>query len=345
MSKAAYKRRDAVLKIIVSEYIATATPVASEAILRHHSLGVSPATIRNDMASLEDDGYITRPYTSSGGVPLDKGYRFYVENISGHTDLTGDEQKRIRRLLDTAVDEYDRLLKIAAGVMARLVGNAAIVTFPKSVECRYKHIELVSMQQYVAMLVLILSNAVLRRQTIKFGEPVDQGQLSEAAIKFNREYAGRTRNQVAARKLEMTPLEKKISGIISEVMAGEDAIEYESSYFEGLRLMLEQPEFVQRERMLGVLELMEAKGWLRNVIDWQVTDEGVKVIIGGENRESALHDLSLVFSHYGVPDQVQGAVGIIGPKRMDYSRAISTVNYISGLLSELVARVCRDESR
>jgi heat-inducible transcriptional repressor len=193
------------------------------------------------------------------------------------------------------------------------------------------------------MLVLILSNAVLRRQTIKFGEPVDPGQLSQAAIKFNREYAGRTRSQIAAGKLEMTPLEKKISGTIREVMAGEDAIEYESSYFEGLRLMLEQPEFVQRERMLGVLELMEAKGWLRNVIDWQVTEEGVKVIIGEENRESALHDLSLVFSHYGVPDQVQGAVGIIGPKRMDYSRAISTVNYISGLLSELVARVCRDE--
>ncbi|MCX5993588.1 MAG: heat-inducible transcriptional repressor HrcA [Chloroflexi bacterium] len=343
MSKAAYKRRDAVLKIIVSEYIVTATPVASEAILRHHSLGVSPATIRNDMASLEDDGYITRPYTSSGGVPLDKGYRFYVENISGNTDLSGDEQKRIRRLLDTAVDEYDRILKIAAGVMSRLVGNAAIVTFPKSAECRYKHIELVSTQQYVVMLVLILSNAVLRRQTIKFGEPVDQGQLSEAAVKFNREYAGRTRSQIAAGKLVMTPLEKKISATIREVMAGEDAIEYESSYFEGLRLMLEQPEFVQRERMLGVLELMEAKGWLRNVIDWQVTEEGVKVIIGGENRESALHDLSLVFSQYGVPDQVQGAVGIIGPKRMDYSRAISTVNYISGLLSELVARVCRDD--
>ena len=343
MSKAAYKRRDAVLKIIVSEYIVTATPVASEAILRHHSLGVSPATIRNDMASLEDDGYITRPYTSSGGVPLDKGYRFYVENISGNTDLSGDEQKRIRRLLDTAVDEYDRILKIAAGVMSRLVGNAAIVTFPKSAECRYKHIELVSTQQYVVMLVLILSNAVLRRQTIKFGEPVDQGQLSDAAVKFNREYAGRTRSQIAAGKLVMTPLEKKISATIREVMAGEDAIEYESSYFEGLRLMLEQPEFVQRERMLGVLELMEAKGWLRNVIDWQVTEEGVKVIIGGENRESALHDLSLVFSQYGVPDQVQGAVGIIGPKRMDYSRAISTVNYISGLLSELVAKVCRDD--
>jgi len=344
MSKAAYKRRDAVLKIIVSEYIATAIPVASEALLRHHSLGVSPATIRNDMASLEDEGYITRPYTSSGSVPLDKGYRFYVENISGHTDLPGDEQRRIRHLLDSAVDEYDRLLKMAAGVMARLVGNAAIVTFPKSAECRYKHLELISLQQYVAMMVLILGNAVLRRQTIQFSEPVEQEQLSQAALKFNREYAGGTRSQIAAAKLELTPLEKVVSDTISDVMAGEDAIEYESSYFEGLRLMLEQPEFVQRERMLGVLELMEAKGWLRNVIDWQVTDEGVKVIIGGENRESALHDLSLVFSNYGVPDQVQGAVGIIGPKRMDYSKAISTVNYISGLLSELITRVCREDS-
>ncbi len=343
MSKAAYKRRDAVLKIIVSEYIATATPVASEAVLRLHSLGVSPATIRNDMASLEDDGYITRPYTSSGSVPLDKGYRFYVENISGHTDLPTDEQRRIRHLLDAAVDEYDRLLKMAAGVMSRLVGNAAIVTFPKSAECKYKHIELIFLQQNVAMMVLMLGNAVLRRQTIKLGETADQEHLSEAAVKFNREYAGLTRGQITAKKLKMTSLEEKISGTIREVMAGEDAIEYESSYFEGLRLMLEQPEFVQRERMLGVLELMEAKGWLRQVIDWQITDEGVKVIIGEENRESALHDLSLVFSNYGAPDKVQGAIGIIGPTRMDYTKAISTVNYISGLLSELVARVFRDE--
>jgi len=107
--------------------------------------------------------------------------------------------------------------------------------------------------------------------------------------------------------------------------------------------MVNEPEFVQRERMLGVLELLEAKGWLKQVIDWQVTEEGVRVIIGGENRESSLHDLSLVVSNYGVPDQARGTVGVIGPKRMDYSKAISAVNYISGLLSELVARVCRDD--
>jgi heat-inducible transcriptional repressor len=343
MSKAAYKRRDSVLKIIVSEYIVTANPVASELILRHHSLGVSPATIRNDMASLEEEGFISRPYTSSGGVPLDKGYRFYVESLSQNQDLTGDEQKSIKQLLDTAVDEYDRLLKVAANTMAKLVGNAAIVTFPKSLECRYKHLEIVAMHQYMAMLVLILSNAVLRRQTINFDDPVTAEQLGVAAARLNREYSGLTKKQIAEKKLDLSKVEKKISTAISDIMSGEDTIEYENSYLEGVRLMLGQPEFIQRERMLGVLELMEAKGWLRRVIDWQVSDTGVKVIIGEENRDAALRDLSLVMSNYGVPDQARGAVGIIGPKRMDYRRAIAAVNYISGLLSELVARVCRND--
>jgi heat-inducible transcriptional repressor len=343
MSKAAYKRKDDVLKIIVSEYIATAVPVASEGILRHHSLGVSPATIRNDMALLEEEGYITRPYTSSGGVPLDKGYRFYVETLSQNEDLPGEEQKRIRTLLDTAVDEYDKFLKMAATAMAQLVGNAAIITFPKSPESKFKHLELLEVHKYMAMLVLILSNAVLRRQSLNFEEPVSQEQLSSVATKFNREYAGQTRKQMAQKKTGLSPLEKKILATVSDIMANEDVIEYDHSYLEGVRLMLGQPEFVQRERMLGVLELMEAKGWLRRLLDWQVTDEGVKVIIGDESHATALHDLSLVVSNYGVPEQVRGAVGVLGPKRMDYRKAISTVNYISSLLSELVARVCKND--
>lgn len=342
MTKSAFNRRDNVLKIIVTEYIATAIPVASEAILRNYSLGVSPATIRNDMASLEEEGYITRPYTSSGGVPMDKGYRFYVETLSQSAGLPNEDQKRLKHLLDTSVDEYDRLLKIAATAMAQLVGNAAIITFPKSAESKYRHLELIEMHEYVAMLVLILSNAVLRRQTINFDESISQENLNGVSAKFNHEYTGQTRRQIAGKKLKLTPMEMKISGIISEIMGSEDAIEYDNSYLEGLRLMLGQPEFVHRERMLGVLELMEVKGWLQNIIDWQVTDQGVKVIIGEENKEIALRDLSLVFSNYGIPEQARGTVGVIGPKRMDYRRTISAVNYIAGLLSELVARVNRE---
>lgn len=343
MSKIASKRRDSVLKIIVSEYIVTANPVASEAILRHHSLGVSPATIRNDMASLEEDGYISRPYTSSGGVPLDKGYRFYVESISQSQELVGEEQKRIRQVLDSAVDEYDRLLKLAASTVAKLVGNAAIVTFPRSPECKFKHLEAISVHPYMAMLILILRNAILRRQTISFDSPVASDQLEEAATRLNREYAGLTKKQITEKKMELSNFEKKISTAIYDLMSSEDATGYESSYLEGLRLMLGQPEFTQRERMLSVLELIEAREWVKRVVDWQVSGSGVKVIIGEENRDLALRDLSLVMSNYGVSDQARGALGIIGPKRMDYPRAIAAVNYVSGLLSELVARVCEGD--
>jgi heat-inducible transcriptional repressor len=343
MSKYANKRRNDVLKIIVSEYINTAIPVASELILRHHSLGVSPATIRNDMASLEEEGFIKRPYTSSGGVPLDKGYRYYVETLSAGVGLPTEEQRRVRELLDSAVDEYDRLLKIAATAVARLVGNAAIITFPKSKESKFRHLELVEVDNYIAMLVLILSNAVLRRQTISFEEPIAREKLGEMAARLNHSFVGQTRSQIENDKLELTLSEKKIVNALLDIMASEDAIENDNSYLEGLRLMLAQPEFVQRERMLGVLELMEVKGWLRHITDWQITEEGVKVIIGEENREAALHDFSLVVSNYGVPEQARGAIGVIGPKRMDYRRAISTVNYISSLLSELVAKVCKND--
>jgi heat-inducible transcriptional repressor len=341
MTKAAVKRREAVLKIIVSEYIVTANPVASETVLRRYRLGVSPATIRNDMAALEEEGYITRPYTSSGSIPLDKGYRFYVESLPQQQDLPSDEQRRIKQLLDTAVDEYDRLLKLAARTMARLVGNAAIVTFPTAQECRFKHLEIIAMHQYMAMLVLMLSNAMLRRQTVNFDDPISEDELNDAAARLNREFAGLTRKQIADKRAELSAIEKKITSTIWDIMSREDTIEYENAYLEGVRLMLAQPEFYQRDRMLGILELMEAKEWLKRVIDWQIYEKGTRVIIGEESREAALQDLSLVMSSYGIPDEASGAVGIIGPKRMDYRRAIASVNYISGLLSDLVARVCK----
>lgn len=339
MTKASDKRRDAVLRIIVDEYVATAAPVASEAILRHHRLGVSPATIRNDMAYLEEEGYIARPYSSSGGVPLDKAYRYYVENLSREVDLSQGEQKYIRRILATADAEYERILRLAANIIAQLAGNAAVVTYPKSSENKFRHLELVKIHRYMALIVLILSNAILRRAVLSFEEPVTQEQLDTVASKFNREYAGLTRQQIVEAKFEMTRLEEEITTMIVEMISQEDSLEYESSYLEGLRLMLGQPEFTQRDRMLRILEIMEVRGWLKPMIDWQAEDEGVKVIIGEENRETSLHDLSLVFGKYGVSSHLGGAVGIIGPKRMDYGRAISAVSYVSGVLSELVARV------
>jgi heat-inducible transcriptional repressor len=337
------QRREAVLKIIVSEYITTAVPVASDTIFRNYPLGVSPATIRNDMAYLEEEGYITRPHTSSGSVPLDKGYRHYVESLTKEAELPLEEQYRIQKLFHEVEEEFERWLKLAATVAARLVRNAALVTFPKSTQCRFRHLELVASQEFAALMVLVLSEAIIKRQLLSFEEPVTQERLTIMANKLNAAYLGLTISEIVAKKLGLTSEEEQVAKAVIDIMSAEDELEYEEPYLDGLRLMLGQPEFAHKDRMLSIMELMETNEWLSSALAHQSSDVGVQVVIGEENRNETLRDLSLVFSRYGIPGRVGGTIGVIGPTRMDYRRAISTVDYMSGVLSDLVAGVCRGD--
>ena len=343
MTRGLTARREAVLGIIVGEYIATAAPVASETISRNYQLGVSPATIRNDMAYLEEIGYITRPYTSAGTMPLDRGYRYYVESLTKNVRLPRDEQAHIRNLFNEVEDGFDRWLKLAADLMARLVRNAALVTFPKSSHCQFKHVELVAVHEFLALLILVLSNAVLRRQLLHFNKPMNQEQLTSLANRLNSAYSGLTSSEISTKKLEFLPEQEWIAENIVDIMIAEDETEKDEPYLEGLRLMFGQPEFAQKDRMLDILELMEAKDWFSSALSQRSSDEGVQIVIGEENQTEALRDLSMVFSRYGVPQQLGGTIAVIGPTRMDYQRAISTVGYVSELLSALIAGVCRSE--
>jgi len=343
MLKGLTARREAVLKIIVSEYIDTAVPVASETIFRNYKLGVSPATIRNDMAYLEEAGYIARPHTSAGSVPLDKGYRHYVESFTRKTELNMQEQDRILKLFREVEKEFEKWLKLAAVIAASLVKNAALVTLPKPRQCRFKHLELVALQDFMSLMVLVLGEAILKRQLLSFEEPVTQERLAVISNKLNAVFSGLTGSEISAKKLVLPSEEAQVTEAVIDMMSAEDELEYEQPYLEGLRLMLGQPEFAEKDRMLSIMELMETKNWLSSAFGPRSDDFGVQVVIGEENRNETLRDLSLVFSRYGIPDQIGGTIGIIGPTRMNYRRAISTVNYISRILSDLVAGVSRSD--
>jgi len=343
MLKGLTARREAVLKIIVSEYIDTAVPVASETIFRNYKLGVSPATIRNDMAYLEEAGYIARPHTSAGSVPLDKGYRHYVESFTRKTELNMQEQDRILKLFREVEKEFEKWLKLAAVIAASLVKNAALVTLPKPRQCRFKHLELVALQDFMSLMVLVLGEAILKRQLLSFEEPVTQERLAVISNKLNAVFSGLTGSEISAKKLGLPSEEAQVTEALIDMMSAEDELEYEQPYLEGLRLMLGQPEFAEKDRMLSIMELMETKNWLSSAFGPRSDDFGVQVVIGEENRNETLRDLSLVFSRYGIPDQIGGTIGIIGPTRMNYRRAISTVNYISRILSDLVAGVSRSD--
>jgi heat-inducible transcriptional repressor len=295
------------------------------------------------MAYLEEEGYIARPHTSAGSVPLDKGYRHYVELLANEAELPLEEQYRIRRLFREVEEEFEKWLKLAATIAARLVRNAALVTFPKPRQCRFKRLELVALQEFVALMVLVLSEAILKRQPLSFEEPMTQERLTFMANKFNAAYSGLTSSEILAKKLKLTSEEEQVTEAVIDIMAAEDELEYEQPHLEGLRLMLGQPEFAQKDKMLSIMELMETKEWLSSALAQRSSQVGVQVVIGEENRDETLHDLSLVFSSYGIPGQVGGTIGVIGPTRMDYRRAISIVDYMSEVLSGLVAGVCQSD--
>ncbi|MBM3175818.1 MAG: HrcA family transcriptional regulator, partial [Chloroflexi bacterium] len=236
-----------------------------------------------------------------------------------------------------------RWLKLAATLVASLVRNAALVTFPKARQSRFRHLELVAVHEFLALLILVLSDTVLRRHLLPFDEPVTQEQLTGLADKLNLAYGGLSKREIKSKKLELAPSEERVSTAVLDIMATEDAAKYDEPHLEGLRYMLGQPEFGRRERMLDVMELMEARGWLERVSASGSGDRRVRVVIGRENPDEALRELSLVFSGYGVPDRADGTIVVVGPTRMDYRRAISSVSYMSDLLSDLVAGVCGDD--
>jgi heat-inducible transcriptional repressor len=331
------ERRETVLRVIIEDYITRAVPVASSAIVEKRGLRVSPATIRNDTAYLEQEGYIIHPHHSAGSVPTDKAYRYYVELIGEEIELPPVEQYLIHQISQEAKEELEQWLRTVAVLLARLVHNLVVITTPKAVHCRFKHLDLVALQDFMALLIVVLYEAKVRRQVLSFSRKVSQDELTRTASRLTSIYAGMTSSEISAKKERLSSEERQIAECLTEIVAAEDRLEYGEPYLEGLRLLLGQPEFAYSPRVLKILEVLEGEDWLRNIFCREFGKGGVKVVIGGENPEPALRDLSLIASQYGVPDKASGIVGVIGPKRMDYAKAISSLNCLSALLSDSVA--------
>jgi heat-inducible transcriptional repressor len=331
------ERRAAILQLIVDDYIDNAIPVGSETIVRKHGLKVSPATIRNEMVKLEEEGYLTQPHTSAGRVPSDQGYRYYVETLMEDTDLSADEKRQILHQFHQAVAQMDAWLDLAASVLARSVQNMALVTAPRARHVHFRHTDIVSLEDYLALLVLVLQEAKAKQQVLLFTEPVSPDELWRTAHQLNEELMGLTLPEIRARQLELTRLGRQALDAIVRLMEEEDEAEYVSPRLMGLRNVLRQPEFAHGDRMLGILDALDERN-LSDAIPFQrISEEGVTVIIGAENRPDAMRDCSIVITRYGVPGR-SGALGILGPTRMHYPRAISTVRYLASVLTELVDR-------
>ena len=333
------ERKTELLKTIVGEYIDSASPVASEAVVKKHSLGVSPATVRNDMADLEEQGYITRPHHSAGAVPSDKGYRFHVETLSQVEELPKEFQYTLRYQFTQAERDIEGWTRLAATVLAQLVNNVALVTYPREPQSRLMRINLVHIQESLAFLILVLQEVKLRKLLLPLNEPLTSDDLQMAANRLSDSLIGLNRQEILTKTVDISPFERTVTDMVLDIMEAEDRALYSDHYIEGLRHLLSQPEFSQGDKAREIVEILEDKD-LPKVVLAEAPEWGhMKVIIGEENRVNFLHPLSMVVCQYGLPGGGLGSISALGPTRMEYSRTIAGVRFISSLMTDLLAQV------
>lgn len=336
-------RTETILKSIVGQYITKATPVSSLSITSDPELRVSSATIRNEMAHLEQEGYITRPHHSAGSVPSDKGYRHYVDTLDD-VGLPLAEQRLVSHLFHQVEGELNEWLNLAATLTAQRVQNMALVTVLRTEACLFKHLELVSLQDSLALVILVLRGARVRQQLITFDQVITQSELRATAGKLSDAYDGLTSSQILAKGTGLSSFEQQITDCVVKVMEAEYNEEYEEPYLDGVHFTLKQPELTRNRWLTQTLmEIIEQRNLLKSIIPAKMTSKGVRVIIGRENRTEAIHNYSVVISRYGLPEEAVGTIGVIGPTRMPYARTIATVSYLSQVLSGLAARLFGQE--
>ena len=341
----AISRRNKILEIVVDSYVSTASPVGSLTVSKKFRDRLSPATIRNIMAELEEAGYITHPHTSAGRMPTDKGYRYYVDSIMEPRQLTADEKKFVEGVLNQEADELDDLIKRAAQMISRLTGQASIVSFPRTKRRTFKRIELIPATKTKIYALLFTAQGLVEHSIFEMHEAVEESELSRVSRFLNEELGGLQLSDVADHLLrrvlgEGDPfhyLLKESAELLkmSHILDESD----ERILLEGAHHIIEQPEFRDAGKVMGLLKALEGEEEILDIMERDLNEEKARIHIGGENPFDDIKDCSIVISNYRIGNQNIGSIGVIGPTRMDYSRAVPAVEYVSDSFSRLLARL------
>jgi len=333
------ERQKVILALVIRDYIETAQPVGSLRLAEHYHLDVSSATIRNEMVALTDLGYLRQPHTSAGRVPTEDGYRYFVRQLMGNIELPTPTKRTITHQFYQAGSDVDRWMRLAASVLAHQSQAAALVTAPRPERPVFKHLELISTHGRQVLMVLVLAGGEVSQQMLSLAEPVSQEQLSQVAQSINTACSGMDSEALRAQPTPLNALEHDIMKLLVDSMTRMTQGMPGELYWDGLTHVLMEPEFGESERARRALRILEERPFLDDLLNRTVLSNemnGVQVLIGGEGAWEELRDCSVVLARYGSSGLSTGAVGVLGPMRMSYGRTISTVRFVSELLSDLV---------
>lgn len=356
-------RKQQILRALVEEYIHNATPVASETLVRKYGLPFSSATVRHELAGLEELDLINQPHTSAGRVPTDLGYRYFVEHLMQESALSLDEQRLIRHLFYQVQDQLDQWVRLTASVMARLLHSGAVMTPPRSSEGRLKHVEVLSVTDFAAHIVLVLTDGTVQQLRLLLDTQTFQEELTSITARLNPLIQNKTAAEINEWLItyDPIPVERVIANAIVRILEQHSDIQVDDFYgidvvnmlehsrpppamhlepederVERIRKMMEETE---HKRLLKVMDELEHKRILPALAAQLPSADGVQVLIGGENQWDEMRDVSMVLARYGQKGKVGGLLGVIGPTRMQYGRAIAVVRYMAQVMNELLADV------
>ena len=338
-------RAQHLLKTLVERYVAEGQPVGSRVLSRHSGLDLSPATIRNVMADLEEMGFITSPHTSAGRVPTSKGYRFFVDSLMVTKPVEDNEIRRMSGEL--SADRPQQLVSTAAGLLSQLTQFAGVVTTPRRRDAAFRHLEFLRLAERRVLLILVTAEGDVQNRILHTDRSYTPSQLTEATNFFNAHFAGQPFASIRLRiSDELRALKEDIAHLMTAAVdVGEDALsEAESLVVTGERNLLNTEDFASNmERLRRLFDLFEQKTSILHLLDLSQHAQGVSIYIGSESGLVPLDDVSIVTAPYESNGKIVGTLGVIGPTRMAYERIIPVVDLTAKLLSNAMTQQSTDE--
>lgn len=332
-------RQKTILRAVIKDYIQNAEPIGSRTIARRHDLGVSSATIRNEMADLEETGYLQQPHVSAGRVPSDKGYRFYVDMLMEPEKVSDEEGRQVQRQVLAHRKEMEKLIHQTARLIAMLTRSTSVVIAPPVEACVLRHLQIVPVDEENVLVVLVLSPGMVQNKLIPTSRHYTPEELSKVSDALNKRLKGITYRELGLTLIrEITEDYGDLGRALLEVIT-QGLFEHreEQVHFNGTLYLLDQPEFKDVDRVKSFFSVLDDKEVLMNVFSDLASNSGVSAVIGQENKKDELKSCSLVTATYHMGGNTIGTIGVIGPTRMEYARMFSVVEFMADSLSEILS--------
>jgi len=333
-------REKAILRNVIHQFILTANPVGSRNIARKYNLGLSPATIRNIMSDLEETGFLGHPHTSAGRIPTDKGYRLYVDSLMEITDLAAEQKNNIIRRINQDSSDTEDLLRISSIILSEITNQLACVTFPKFESAILEKIQILQLSSKRILIVLSIKSGHVKTITLELDTEIELKDIEKVQIILNERLTDLTFNEIKKTFTDRIKDAENFGNhsIIRLFLDSADKIFSDinftdKAFITGAKNILRQPEFDDAENFQSIIELIENKDIIIHIMDSKKPDgNSVSVSIGSENPSEILHNYSFVIKDYKVGETI-GILGIVGPKRMEYSKSIAAILYIADILT------------